>query len=77
MVDAAHNPDGARALEAAQLAALVEAAGVRTEVIDQPEAALERAATVARERGGVALVTGSHYLLPYAWTARRAQSSCT
>jgi dihydrofolate synthase/folylpolyglutamate synthase len=68
---------GARALEAAQLAALVEAAGVRTEVIDQPEAALERAATVARERGGVALVTGSHYLLPYAWTARRAQSSCT
>jgi dihydrofolate synthase / folylpolyglutamate synthase len=68
---------GARAVEAAQLAAMAEAAGLGAEVIDRPEAALQRAAAIARERGGVALVTGSHYLLPYAWTARRAQSSCT
>ncbi len=69
---------GARALEATRLAALAEAAGLaRTEVVDRPEAALRRALAVARERGGVALVTGSHYLLPYGWTARRAQSSCT
>ena len=30
---------------------------------------------LARERGGVALVTGSHYLLGDAWTERHAQSS--
>jgi dihydrofolate synthase / folylpolyglutamate synthase len=58
---------GARSLEAAQLAELAEAAGMaRTEVVGRPEAALRRAMTAARERGGVTLVTGSHYLLGYA-----------
>jgi dihydrofolate synthase/folylpolyglutamate synthase len=67
---------GARALEASRLAELAEAAGVaRTEVVGGPEAALRRAAAAASERGGVTLVTGSHYLLSYAWIARRAQSS--
>jgi dihydrofolate synthase / folylpolyglutamate synthase len=67
---------GARALEASRLAELAEAAGLaRTEVVGGPEAALRRAAAAASERGGVTLVTGSHYLLSYAWIARRAQSS--
>jgi len=67
---------GARALEASRLAELAEAAGLaRTEVVRGPEAALRRAAAAASERGGVTLVTGSHYLLSYAWIARRAQSS--
>ena len=67
---------GARALEASRLAELAEAAGLaRTEVVGGPEAALRRAAAAASERGGVTLVTGSHYLLSYAWIARRARSS--
>jgi dihydrofolate synthase/folylpolyglutamate synthase len=67
---------GARALEASRLRELAEAAGIaRTEAVAEPQAALRRAAAVARERDGVTLVTGSHYLLSYAWTARRAQSS--
>ena len=36
----------------------------------EPEAALRRAVAAARERGGVTLVTGSHYLLGYAAGAR-------
>jgi dihydrofolate synthase / folylpolyglutamate synthase len=69
---------GATALEASRLAAVAQAAGLRrVEVVDEPEAALRRTEAIARERGGVALVSGSHYLLPYAWTARRAQSSST
>jgi dihydrofolate synthase/folylpolyglutamate synthase len=68
---------GATALEAKRLAALARTAGLpQAEAVDEPEAGLRRAATIAAELGGVALVTGSHYLLPYAWTARRAQSSC-
>jgi dihydrofolate synthase/folylpolyglutamate synthase len=67
----------ATALEATRLEALARTAGVqRVEAVDEPEAALRRALAIAGELGGVALVTGSHYLLPYAWTARRAQSSC-
>jgi dihydrofolate synthase/folylpolyglutamate synthase len=67
---------GARALEASRLGELAEEAGLpRTEVVEEPQAALRRAASLASERGGVTLVTGSHYLLSYAWTARRAQSS--
>jgi dihydrofolate synthase/folylpolyglutamate synthase len=69
---------GARALEASRLGELAAAAGLaRTEVVEEPQAALRRAAAAATERGGVTLVTGSHYLLSYAWTARRAQSSST
>jgi dihydrofolate synthase/folylpolyglutamate synthase len=68
---------GAAALEATRLEALARTAGVsRVEAVHEPDAALRRSAALAAELGGVALVTGSHYLLPYAWTARRAQSSC-
>ncbi len=67
---------GARSLEAGRLAELAEAAGIAAaEVVLEPEEAVRRALTAASERGGVTLVTGSHYLLRYAWTARRAQSS--
>jgi hypothetical protein len=49
------------------LAALAEAAGLAaTEALPEPRAALERARALAREREGIVLVTGSHYLLPYA-----------
>jgi dihydrofolate synthase/folylpolyglutamate synthase len=65
---------GARSVEAARLAELADARGLSTEVLEEPEAALRRTVAAARERGGVALVTGSHYLLTYAWTGRHAQS---
>jgi dihydrofolate synthase / folylpolyglutamate synthase len=50
--------------DAGQLAAIARAAGVReVEVIREPDAAVARARELARERDGVALVSGSHYLL--------------
>ena len=58
---------GARVLEASRLQTLADAAGVATtEAIREPGAAIGRARALARERGGVALITGSHYLLSYA-----------
>jgi dihydrofolate synthase / folylpolyglutamate synthase len=67
---------GARSLEAETLAALARQAGVG-DVEAEPDAAgaVERALELARERSGVALVAGSHYLLGYGWTARHAPSS--
>jgi dihydrofolate synthase / folylpolyglutamate synthase len=62
---------GARSMEAARLAELARAAGVATEVLPEPRAALERALAAARDRDGVALVCGSHYLLTYATSARK------
>ena len=58
---------GARALSADALAAVARDAGIGwvEEVVD-PAAAVNRAREVARERGAVVLVTGSHYLLRYA-----------
>ena len=57
---------GARSLEAERLAEAGEAAGIPTEVLTEPRAAVRRAMALARERGGVTLVAGSHYLLTYA-----------
>jgi dihydrofolate synthase / folylpolyglutamate synthase len=57
---------GARALGASRLAELAIAAGLgATETVREPKAAVRRARALARELHGVALVTGSHYLLPY------------
>ncbi len=58
---------GARALPAGALASVAREAGIGwvEEVVD-PAAAVERARSVAHAQGGVALVTGSHYLLHYA-----------
>jgi dihydrofolate synthase / folylpolyglutamate synthase len=58
---------GARSLEPGRLAGVTRAAGVvEVEAITVPERALERTRELARERQGVALVAGTHYLLPYA-----------
>jgi len=57
---------GAASLPTAALAAAASAAGLgEVHEVDDPAVAIERARELARERGGVALVTGSHYLLGY------------
>lgn len=68
-------PADRSSLSATELASELTAAGVpATEAVTDPRAALDRARELAGERGGVALVTGSIYLLSHLWTARRAQS---
>ena len=54
---------GAASIPAAELAEHVERAGVAVEVESDPAEAIERARRLARERSGIALCTGSHYLL--------------
>jgi dihydrofolate synthase / folylpolyglutamate synthase len=66
---------GGRARPALEVAALCEKAGVAAEAVPDPVAAWERARELARERRGVALAAGSHYLLSSIWTERPAQSS--
>ncbi len=66
---------GALPLAAGDLARAARAAGVEAETATEPGAAVRRALAAARERGGVALVCGSHYLLRHAWTERHAPSS--
>ena len=57
---------GTGAIAAGSLASMARTAGVgETEAIADPAAAVERALALARDRGGVALVAGSHYLLGY------------
>jgi dihydrofolate synthase/folylpolyglutamate synthase len=65
---------GSRALDAAGLAGALDAAGVGSEAVADPAAAIARTSELARARGGVALGAGSHYLLRYVWSARRDQS---
>ncbi len=52
-----------RSLPASELRALCEAAGAWAEAVPDPGAALSRAEQLARAAAGVALVTGTHYLL--------------
>ncbi len=66
---------GGRAWPALELAALCEKSGVGAEAVPDPLRAWERARDLARERNGVALAAGSHYLLSCIWTERPAQSS--
>jgi len=66
---------GGRSRPALEIAALCEKAGVAAEAIPDPLAAWERARELAKEREGVALAAGSHYLLASIWTERPAQSS--
>lgn len=57
---------GTRPIPAAELARLLRAAGVaEVEALAEAPVALARARELARERGGVALAAGSHYLLGY------------
>jgi dihydrofolate synthase/folylpolyglutamate synthase len=69
VLEAAGRP-GARALAAGELAQVAREAGLGCveEVVD-PAAAVDRARSMATERGGVLLVTGSHYLLRYGLSA--------
>jgi dihydrofolate synthase/folylpolyglutamate synthase len=53
----------AASIPAAELAAHFEHAGVATEAVDDPEAAIALAEELARELSGTALLAGSHYLL--------------
>jgi dihydrofolate synthase / folylpolyglutamate synthase len=66
---------GARAMAASRLAEVATAAGLEAEAVLEPGAAVRRALALAQERGGAALVCGSHYLLQDAWTERHDQSS--
>ncbi|MGH2961178.1 MAG: hypothetical protein ACRDL3_03150, partial [Solirubrobacterales bacterium] len=66
---------GAATVPATTLAELCGGAGLSAEAVTDPRLAMDRTLAVARERAGVALFTGSHYLLGYPWTERRAPSS--
>jgi hypothetical protein len=58
---------GARSTGAAELADVAEAAGIaHVEARTEPGEATRRARELAAERGAVALVFGSHYLLRHA-----------
>jgi hypothetical protein len=56
---------GASTIAAEQLAKLCRDAGIDAEAVPDPVAAVQRAREVAREHAGIALFTGSHYLLAY------------
>ena len=66
---------GGRSRPALEMAALCRKAGIEAEAVAAPLEAWERARELARERKGVALAAGSHYLLSSIWTERPAQSS--
>jgi dihydrofolate synthase / folylpolyglutamate synthase len=66
---------GGRARPALEIGALCQKAGREAEAISNPLVAWDRACDLARERDGVALAAGSHYLLSSIWTERPAQSS--
>jgi dihydrofolate synthase / folylpolyglutamate synthase len=66
---------GGRARPALEIAALCQKAGREAEATSNPLVAWDRSCDLARERDGVALAAGSHYLLSSIWTERPAQSS--
>jgi dihydrofolate synthase/folylpolyglutamate synthase len=66
---------GGHSRPALEIAALCEKAGKEAEAIPDSLVAWDRARELARERKGVALAAGSHYLLSSIWTERPAQSS--
>jgi dihydrofolate synthase / folylpolyglutamate synthase len=71
---AAAGRPGARSRSAPELVELSQRAGLEAEAVAVPHAALARARELAAERQGVALATGSHYLLSALWIGRYAQS---
>ena len=66
---------GAKAAAPETLAEAVRAAGASAEALADPASAVDRAMTLARERHGVALCAGSHYLLRHAWIRKHARNS--
>ena len=67
-------PSG-RSHPASELVALCRKAGVEAEAVPDPVDAWRRARELAKERDGIALAAGSHYLLSSIWTERHAASS--
>ena len=66
---------GGRSHPASGLASLCRQAGVEAEAVTDPIDAWRRARELARERDGIALAAGSHYLLSAIWTERHAANS--
>ncbi len=66
---------GTSSVPASELARICDGLGVSATANLDPARAIGLALTLARERTGVALIAGSHYLLGYRWTERHAQSS--
>jgi dihydrofolate synthase / folylpolyglutamate synthase len=60
---------------ATDLAEICRELGAEAEALEDPLTAWERTQKLARERDGVALAAGSHYLLSCLWTERPDQSS--
>jgi dihydrofolate synthase/folylpolyglutamate synthase len=56
---------GAASVPAEELARECADAGIDAETVPDPTSAVERARAIARERSGVTVCTGSHYLLGY------------
>ncbi|MGH2956949.1 MAG: bifunctional folylpolyglutamate synthase/dihydrofolate synthase [Solirubrobacterales bacterium] len=73
-IEGSGRPSGA-SHPAKTLAELCREAGVEAEAIAEPLQAWKRARELARERDGVALAAGSHYLLSSIWTERPDQNS--
>ena len=57
-----------------ELAQIFRGAELEAEAVADPKMALARVRELAAEAGGVALATGSHYLLGALWTERQGQS---
>jgi dihydrofolate synthase / folylpolyglutamate synthase len=66
---------GASALSRERLAEVCAKAGLPAEPVRDPDAAIQRALHEARRRLGMALCTGSHYLLSYARAAVPSERS--
>jgi hypothetical protein len=65
---------GTSAVPAAELVRHCEEASVPATAHTDPAGAVALAAAMARERGGMALIAGSHYLLGYAGERRKARN---
>jgi dihydrofolate synthase / folylpolyglutamate synthase len=71
-----HGRPGATSHDPVVLAEIARRHGIaEVEVAPDPQAAFGRARELAAGRSGLAVITGSHYLLPYAWTGKPAPSS--
>jgi dihydrofolate synthase/folylpolyglutamate synthase len=73
-IEGSGRPSG-RSRPAAELVSLCREAGVAAEAVPDPVDAWRRAQHLARERDGIALAAGSHYLLSSIWTERHAANS--
>jgi dihydrofolate synthase/folylpolyglutamate synthase len=73
-IEGSGRPSG-RAHLASELGSLCRDAGVEAESVSDPVDAWRRARELAKGRDGIALATGSHYLLSSIWIERHAASS--